>query len=210
MPVSTAACRAIIFDMDGTLTRSTLDFDAIRADIGLPSGPILEAIRQMLPEDRARAEEILDRHEASDATSSVLQPHAAEVVAGVRQRGVKVALMTRNSARSLATFASRHRVEFDLTWTRENGPCKPSPEPVYEICRQLSVTPQETWVIGDFHYDILCGRAAGCRTILFLEPGMRRQPWADEADVVIRDLREIVALLDGARDCLRGPGEPEG
>lgn len=191
-----AAVRAVIFDMDGTLTRSTLDFDAIRADIGLAAGPILEAMRDMAPDDRARAEEILHRHESSDAASSVLQPYAADVVAALRARGIRVALMTRNSAASLDTFLARHGIAFDLTRTREDGPCKPSPEPVLDICRRLRVSPSQTWVVGDFHFDILCGRAAGCRTILFLEPGATRHPWADEADVVIHDLREILAQLD--------------
>ena len=35
---------AVIFDLDGTITRPFLDFDAIRREMGLPHGlPILEA-----------------------------------------------------------------------------------------------------------------------------------------------------------------------
>ena len=41
--------RGVIFDLDGTLTVPTLDFDAIRADIGAGDGPILEYL-QGLPE----------------------------------------------------------------------------------------------------------------------------------------------------------------
>ena len=39
--------RAILFDMDGTLTQPIIDFAAIKHDIGLGNGPILEAIVRM-------------------------------------------------------------------------------------------------------------------------------------------------------------------
>ena len=51
----------IIFDLDGTLTKPVLDFDAIRAEIGGIEGPILEAMVDLSPEDRARAELIVAR-----------------------------------------------------------------------------------------------------------------------------------------------------
>ena len=46
--------RAVIFDMDGTLTKPCLDFDAIRAEMGLSGEPILEAMARMTPDERAR------------------------------------------------------------------------------------------------------------------------------------------------------------
>ena len=40
--------RGIIFDMDGTLVDSRLDYDAIRREMGLPAGmPILEGLEQV-------------------------------------------------------------------------------------------------------------------------------------------------------------------
>ena len=58
------APRAVIFDLDGTLADPLLDFDAIRAEIGLAPGlPILEQLADATPAARARAEEIMRRHE---------------------------------------------------------------------------------------------------------------------------------------------------
>ena len=54
----------VIFDLDGTLTVPALDFDAIRAEIGLPPGPILESLERLSQAERRRAEEILHRHES--------------------------------------------------------------------------------------------------------------------------------------------------
>jgi phosphoglycolate phosphatase-like HAD superfamily hydrolase len=40
--------RGVVFDLDGTLVSQELDFEAIRREIGLPTGtPLLEALRQL-------------------------------------------------------------------------------------------------------------------------------------------------------------------
>lgn len=187
--------RVVIFDMDGTLTRPHLDFDRMRKEIGLKPGPLLETVLAMSPKDRAAAEAILQRHEDEAATASELQPGAAEVVAAVREAGVSTALMTRNSRRSVEVVLRRHGLSFDLIRTREDGAIKPSPEPIFDICRQLNADPQQSWAIGDFHYDILCGAAAGCTTVLLLTDKGDRPDWASEADHVIHDLRELLGLL---------------
>ncbi len=196
--------RAIIFDMDGTLTRQNLDFDLIKKEIGLGAVPILEAMREMAPEDLARTEAILHRHEAIAADTSELQPFASEVVNTFRAAGIRVALMTRNSRRSVEVVQSRHGLAFDLIRAREDGPTKPSPEPILDICRKLSVEPADTWSVGDYHYDIICGVRAKTKTVLFVADGCDWPPWAGEADHVIGDLRDLLGLL-GVGDAAMGP-----
>jgi len=188
----TANKQAVIFDMDGTLTRQNLDFTAIRQEIGLGPQPVLETILKMAPAERARAEAILERHEAEAAAKCELQPSAGEVVGELRSRGIAAALMTRNSRKSVEAFQSRHGLTFDLVWTREDGPMKPSPDPIHMICRELGVKAADAWVVGDFRFDIICGASAGARTVLFVEAGRQRPDWAAEADYVIDDLRELL------------------
>ena len=50
--------RAVVFDLDGTITRPYFDFDAIRKEIGMGEngGPVLEAMEKMSPDERRRAE----------------------------------------------------------------------------------------------------------------------------------------------------------
>lgn len=180
--------------MDGTLTRPQFDFDAIRREIGLKDEPILEALVRMDPEERRRAEAILNKYEAQFAASSELQPGAEAIVSAIRRAGIAQVLMTRNSRESTAVFLERHRLTFDLVWTRADGPMKPSPEPVLEICRRLDVAPAQAWVIGDYLYDIQCGRGAGAHTVLLLNNG-KRPRWADEAEHVIESLDALAAIL---------------
>ena len=46
--------KAVIFDLDGTITRPFFDFDAIREEMGLDrnAGPVLEAMEKMTPQQR--------------------------------------------------------------------------------------------------------------------------------------------------------------
>jgi HAD superfamily hydrolase (TIGR01549 family) len=196
--------QVVIFDMDGTLTRPWLNFDRIREETGV-DGPLLEALPAMTPAQRARVLAVLERHEAEAAANSELQPGAGEVVNAIRDSGLPTVLMTRNSRRSVETLMERHDLSFDIVRTREDGAVKPSPEPIFAVCRLLDVEPRGAWSIGDFHYDIICGAAAGAVTVLLLDETVERPTWADEADHVIHRLDALLPLLglDG-----RLPGRP--
>jgi HAD superfamily hydrolase (TIGR01549 family) len=190
------ASRAVIFDMDGTLTRPYLDFAAIRREIGLADDgvPILESLERMAPEARAAAELILHRHEAGVAGACELWEDAADVVQALQERGLLLGLLTRNSRASTALVLGRHALEFDCVHTREDGPVKPAPDAVLGMCRRWSVEPSHVWVVGDYLFDIQAGRAAGTRTALMI--GDEPMPeYAALADRVIRRLSELLTVL---------------
>ena len=97
--------RGIIFDMDGTLVDSGLDFDAIRRDIGLPEKhPILEGV-EAIPEgpERERALEILHRHEHDGALRATPFPGVAELLDRREQLPLRRGVLTRNSRASAKT-----------------------------------------------------------------------------------------------------------
>lgn len=185
---------AVIFDMDGTLTRPQFDFDLIRREIGIASGPILETVALLSGAARTRADAILIRHETRHAETSELQPGAADLLAELRRRRIPHALMTRNSAASVRVFQARHRLQFDHVWTRESGPFKPSPEPVRQLCAAMSIAPSDTWVVGDYLYDVQSGAAAGAPTVLLLGDG-EAPAWTELAHLRIRSLQELLPLL---------------
>lgn len=185
---------AVIFDLDGTLVRSNLDFDAIRAEIGLPPGPILESLVQLDPPARRRAEVILARHEHEAALHAEWQEGAAEVVSALRAAGRPVAILTRNSRATVELILQSHALPFDAVRTREDGAIKPAAEPVLSLCRCLHADPARSWVVGDYLFDILSGRAAGTRTVLMV--GDAPLPdYAQQADHTIRRLPELLDLL---------------
>lgn len=188
-------CRgAVIFDFDGTLTIPYLDFDAIRREIGV-AGPILEAIDGLHGKTRERAFDILHRHEWDAARHAELHSGAAEVLFECRRRGFAVAVLTRNARPMVEHVLRRFELVVDTLHTREDGPIKPAPDGVIAVCETLAVKPQSSWMVGDYLFDILAGKRAGTKTALFI--GGREPPsYAHEADHVIRELPELLKLLD--------------
>lgn len=186
---------AVIFDFDGTITEPFLDFNTIRAEIGIPPGPVLEALETMDDADRRRAEAILERHEWEAARGASLQEGAVDVLASLRAKGHPIAILTRNARATVDYVLSTSGIVVDAVRTREDGEIKPSPEPVLSICKELVADPQRSWVVGDYLFDILSGRSAGTRTVLMV--GDRPLPeFADQADHVIRRLSELPPIIE--------------
>ncbi len=186
---------AVILDLDGTLTRPYLDFDAIRREIGIAQGPILEALEVMDDIDRGRAVEVLARHEWQAAREATLYEDAVEVLHDLRSGGYPIAILTRNTRTVVDFILGRFAIVVDAVRTREDGAIKPSAAPVLSICEELHADPARSWMVGDYLFDILSGKSAGTRTVLMI--GEQTPPsYAPQADFVIRrldELRKIVA-----------------
>ena len=190
--------RGVIFDLDGTLVDSQLDFEAMRCEMELPPGqPILEALAQLAGPHASRCQEILHHHELAGATRATVLPGAREVVAALHQRGIPQAIATRNSRAITQATLSRLDLPFDLLLTRDDGLVKPDPWPVLEAVRRWQLQPADVVMIGDYRFDIECARAAGARTVLLTEPhDPRTYPNTECADLVLRSLGEYPILLD--------------
>jgi HAD superfamily hydrolase (TIGR01509 family) len=170
----------------------------MRAEIGISDGAtILEAMESMTPDQLARANSVIERHEAEAARRATLNPGAAELLHDLTERRFPIALLTRNCRASVKVFCEMFDVRFDAVHTREDGVTKPSPEPVLHLCREMNVAPQRTLMVGDYLYDIISGREAGSHTCLIVHG--ERPEWAEKADLVIEALDEIptrVELVD--------------
>ena len=190
---------AILFDMDGTLTEPMLDFPAIKAEMGIGTQPILEALDQMTPQVRAAAEAILLRHEKDAAENSRLNPGCRELLEWLHCRNIRTGLITRNSRLSAQTVLRQHGLAFDVLVTREDPPFKPHPAPLRLACQRLGVAESDVWMAGDGQYDVQAGAAAGIKTVWISHGRIRpfdAQPW-----LAVRDLFELRCLLErcGAR-----------
>jgi phosphoglycolate phosphatase len=189
--------RAILFDMDGTLTEPMLDFPRIKAEMGIGPGPILESLAQLDESRRLLAEAILLRHEKFAAEQSKLNHGCHELLALLKSMRISMAVITRNSRLSVTTVITRHNLDFELLITREDGPFKPDPFALSLACRQLRVPHQETWMVGDGQYDVEAALAAGIRPI-WVSHGKPRhfsaKPW-----LTVVNLPELTDLLQSRR-----------
>jgi len=189
--------RGIVFDMDGTLVDSQLDFDAMRREMELPAGrPILEALSRLPPQQVARCQAILDRHEREGHARATLLPGVAELFAELVRRQIRVSIATRNSRAITVATLEKLRLTVDFALTRDDGPVKPDPWPVRHACERWELLADEVVVIGDYKFDIDCGRAAGCSTVLLTHPH-NAADYANEeqADLLLTSLAEYERLL---------------
>jgi HAD superfamily hydrolase (TIGR01509 family) len=188
--------RGLIFDLDGTLVDSRLDFDLMRQEMELPSGPILESIAALPAPESERCRAILRKHELAGAARAKLLPGAAELLDHAQERRIPIGIVTRNCREiSLATL-EKLQVKYDICLTRDDGPIKPDPWAVRHICETWGAPPAQVVMIGDFEFDILCGRGAGARTVLLTHPiPPHEYPNHERADLLLSSLAERERLL---------------
>jgi phosphoglycolate phosphatase len=189
--------RGVIFDLDGTLVDSQLDFAAMRREMRLADDvPILEALARLQAADAERCRSVLLRHELAGAERATLLPGASELCRILTSRGIQQGIATRNSRQITEATLAKLDLRFDPVMTRDDGPVKPDPWPVQHACSLWGTLPEETIVIGDFRFDIECGRAAGSRTVLLTHPH-QAATYAnrEEADLVLKSLADYPKLL---------------
>jgi len=189
--------KAVIFDLDGTITQPYFDFDAIREEMGLPknSGPVLESMQKMTPKQRQRAEKILHFHEQQAVTESKLNPGAKQTLDTLRKAGISIGILTRNRRCNAVAIARKHNLKFDAIVDREDGPVKPDAFGVLRICQQFAVKPEETLVVGDYLFDLLSAKAAGAVAVL-LANHQKADEFTKHADFRIERIDQIMQIID--------------
>jgi HAD superfamily hydrolase (TIGR01509 family) len=161
------AIRGAIFDLDGTLVDSGLDFDLIRSEMGIAKQlPILEALAEPHP-DNERRWSILAEHELRGVERAQLFPGVREFLDELARREILRAVLTRNSRISARAVLGRFDIDVHALHARDDGPVKPDPAGIWRICEKWGFQPSECVMIGDYRYDIEAGRSAGSHTVLF-------------------------------------------
>ncbi len=190
--------RLVIFDMDGTLTVDQHDFPAIRRDLGVAEGKgILEHIQRLEGAARVRAEEILHAYECAAAEACTPYEGVNELLEALAARGIKRAVLTRNSAASAKTVLGRYGWTFDYVSSREDLPHKPHGDSILNIVRRFGVSPEQTLMVGDYLYDLQAARAAGVAGVLILHKPGPVPEYAAMAAYTVRSLGEILTLVNG-------------
>lgn len=188
--------KAVIFDLDGTITQPFFDFDAICEEMGLDknSGPILEAMQKMSPRQREDAEKILHYHEQQAVIESKLNEGAKKTIESLRKAKIKIGILTRNKRRNALAIAEKHGLQFDAVVDRDDGPVKPDAFGVLRICGQFGIRPEETLMVGDYLFDLQCAKAAGAIAVL-LTNHEQADEFAKQADFCIERVDQILEII---------------
>src|SRR5262249_28272726 len=129
--------RGVIFDLDGTLIDSALDFDQMRADMEFAPGQFILETLEALPEGprKVRCREILRAHDQRGALAATMVPGARELVDELARLGIPQAILTRNSRAMTELALRRLGLHFSQVLTREDAPPKPDPAGLVATCR---------------------------------------------------------------------------
>jgi HAD superfamily hydrolase (TIGR01509 family) len=158
----------VLFDMDGTLYDSEIGIQAIRNQLGLPQEgrPILDQLREQLPEIRDRGIELLHAAEAKGAANGSLISGTREMLAWLREMNIRFGLVTNNSRRSVDVILEAHPLlRLEVIVTRDDAPMKPEPDLFLLAMNKLACKASETAAVGDAHLDGIAAHSAGIREI---------------------------------------------
>jgi len=185
----------IIFDLDGTLVDSQLDFDGMRRETGCPPQRGLLEHLDTLDDKHARqqAEAVIHRYEMAGARAAKWMPGADILLQRLSVSVMPVGIVTRNS-RSAAqlTLDALGAPSIDLI-TREDAAPKPDPEGLLQLADRWSLGANVLAYVGDFRFDLEAARRANMTSVLFLQDGNR--DYAEMADVVFSHFDELAKLL---------------
>ena len=196
--------RGVLFDFDGTLTRpGSLDFPAIKAELGCPlDQPILEFLATLPRDRRSALMKILDEMEDRAGDESRPNRGAEKCLSILQQKGFVIGILTRNSLSSvkkaLVHFKGVSINDFSAIITRDAVPIpKPRPEGARKAAMQMGLLPSEILVVGDYRFDVMAGKAAGAYTALLTNgKGSVMKAGDPKPDYIVGSLAEIIYILE--------------
>jgi pyrophosphatase PpaX len=207
--------KAVLFDLDGTLIdtndliiqsfkhtyRKHLNKDVPDSEIVMHFGePLLATLARY---DEANADILIQTYRAHNET---VHDELTKEIVGVKETlrelktlGIKIGVVTSKrrelAIRGLKLFNLHELMEVIIT-PEDTVKHKPEAEPVLKACELLEISPKEALMVGDSHYDILCGKNAGSKsclvkyTALPVDKIMKHNP-----EYAVEEIKDILKIV---------------
>jgi HAD superfamily hydrolase (TIGR01549 family) len=218
--------KAIVFDLDGTITSFNVDYKVVRAEVkslfvanGLPSSILSmnESIFDMFKEVeiflrnngesekkmeklRSNALKIAEKHEYEAAKNTSLLPGASETLKSAKNMNLRIGLCTINSEKATDYILKRFKIAdlFDAVITREKVKhVKPNPEHLQAALNALEVKSDEVIFVGDGSRDMLCARELGVLAVgLATGISTGKELTVSGANYIITSITDLPSLIE--------------
>lgn len=214
--------RAVIFDFDGTLAVLNIDFSSMRERIfdlmrcyGVQEEmiqekyllEIIDEVYQILwktnpthAEDfYQKAHDILHEVEMKAAERGKLIPGTEATLKSLKQRGIKIGIITRNCEDAVRKVFPNLNDFCDVFVSRNSvKKVKPHPDHLTFAMESLKTSGEESVMVGDHVIDIQAGKGVGMKTIGVLTGRIKKEEFEKAgADYILRDVSEVCELVEG-------------
>lgn len=206
-----------VFDFDGTLVFLPVNYKRMRrrlqklfSQYGIKSSfhPLLGSIEDCLSKgDRKNhlkskirkvknaAYRIVEDEETRAVKEARLAEGAKKVLATLRQRGVKIGIVSRNSRKCIKACIFKFKMLVpDVIVARDDLPSwkclKPDRRHACLCLKKLKIKPWNAIIVGDSYHDIELGKNAGIKTALIKKPIKPMNKI--EPDIILDGLDQII------------------
>lgn len=215
--------KAVIFDLDGTLSDSihSIKYCADRAVAPLGYGPfsteqykyfvgdgVVNLIKRVLAAggdtQGTHLEETLARYRELFAVDCMYQvkPYEGipELLRELKKKGIRLAVLSNKphaeTVRVIETLFGKDM--FDVIQGQVDGiPIKPDPAGAFRVLEQLGLKPEDALYLGDTATDMQTGKGAGAFTVGALWGFRTRQELEEShADAIVNDPMELLEYLE--------------
>jgi len=221
--------KAVIFDLDGTITAFNLDYMTLRSEVrsfliktGVPASVLFvnESVFDMLNKTeifmknngkssrtlekvRNEALAIAERHELEAAKTTCLLPNVLETLKILKEMGLKIGLCTVNSEKSASYILKTFGIAgfFDAVIPRNKVKrVKPSGEHLEAVLKALKISPKEALLIGDATRDMECAKELKVMAV-GLSTGISTQKELMDAgaNYLVTSIADLPSLVETAK-----------
>jgi len=216
-----AGINTVLFDFDGTLMDTNAiilaswqhTFMTVEGEkrpeeeiIKTFGEPLFLTMKNIFPE--RDTEEVISiyrnfQHEKyADMIS--LFPGVTELLAGLKEQEYKIGLVTSRLTRSTMIGLDKFGIKkyFDAIVTADDtDKHKPDPEPALIALAKLNSKPEESIMLGDTMFDILCAKNAGIKSVLAgwsIAAPVEFKEGEDAPDYIISSANDLLKILSEA------------